>query len=165
MMPRIRANGFCSFKTRGCRLAICLLVAAVLLGCRVGSGGDKMAEIRGEEWTIGGRQVRVSSTFYERSERGAIIYVVQYRGLAKTELFGLDDNRAFELARPLFAYVYQTKTYERSRFFAVRGSAPPPIWIAIDLLPPQDGEGQAYRIIVPLGELGWRLRQPARAAP
>lgn len=150
----------------GCGLARLLMMLSLLSGCRLSIGSERMAQKQGEEWTVDGKKINIASTFYERGERGAIIYVVQYRCFEEKDLFGLNDNSAFELARPIFGYVYRNRTYERTQFWPVRGTEPPPIRVAVELLPLREGHGGTYRVLLSTGELGWRLNQPpATGAP
>jgi hypothetical protein len=141
------------------RITLLLLGATCAAGCRLSDDSERMAEVHGEDWEIDGRNSPISATFYERSSHGSVTYVVVCRCFSDQDLFGLDDTRAFDLARPILAYVREHRTYERSHFLPVRGTVPPDVRIAVDLLPKGEGRMSEYRLVVSLGELVWRLRQ------
>lgn len=140
-------------------VGFCSLAIALSSGCRLGVDKQKMSEVRGEQWAIPGGVVVTVSTFYERGDGLGVNYVIQWGGFSEKELFGINDESGFELARPLLTYVHQNRTFERTKFLPVRGTSPPPIRIVVELKLASQPQTKGYRVTVPSGELSWRLNR------
>jgi hypothetical protein len=136
-----------------------LLIAALvmLVACHSYDGSTPIAREGGASWSIDGSHViEVASTYYRRGPGRIVTYVVRLE-VPEEEAFGLNDERAFTVARPVLDYVYLRRPYERIKVQPLRGSPPPLLHIAVEIV----GAKSYYELNVPLLELGSRLRAGA----
>ena len=70
-------------------------------------------------------------------------------------LFGVNEQTARTLAWPILRYAYEHRSYQRARIPPLRGTLPPIVRIAVDLLPPlgMKQPKPGYRVVLSVGEI------------
>ena len=133
--------------------------------CNVGAESVPMAPTGPEEWVVDGVSYQISSTYYVRRGTEVILYVIEHILPEKTFPFGINDESALKIAFPLMKRAYQSHSYERMRFQALRGTGPAFTSIAVDLVENAEGNSQRYRIVQSVGEIVWRMNGGDRRNP
>jgi hypothetical protein len=130
-------------------LALAPAVAAP--GCRKKTAPRMEANAVPESWVVDDAAYRVTSSYYEYGPDNVVVYVVRYPVPKGTSENNLDKDGAGILAWPLIKYAYNNKTYARAKIPPQKGSAPPQINIAVDLLS-SDASRVLFRHEVPAGK-------------
>lgn len=129
------------------------LAAAVLAapGCRKKPPARMAENPVPESWVVDDAAYRVTSSHYEYGPDGTVLYVIRYPVPKGTSEKNLDKDGAGILAWPLIKYAYNNKMYARAKIPPLKGSAPPQVNMAIDLLS-HDGSRVLFRHEVPAGK-------------
>jgi hypothetical protein len=137
---------------------VIILLAGESCRCNVGNGEFPMAMSGPEDWAVDGAVFHVERTYYVRRGIQEVLYVIEYSPSEKSVLFGMNDEAALRIAFPLMKHAYESHSYERTQFKALRGTGPAIVAIAVDLVA-RDGERvQGYRIVQTIGEIVRRLK-------
>ena len=104
-----------------------------------------------ENWVVDDAVYRVTSSYYEYGPNNVVVYVIRYPVPKGTSEKNLDKDGAGILAWPLLKYAYNNKTYARAQIPPEKGSTPPQIDLAVDLLS-SDGNRVLFRHEVPAGK-------------
>ena len=137
-------------------LAIVLTALALALaapGCRKKAAPrPRMAENAvPENWVVDDAAYRVTSSYFEYGPDNVVVYVIRYPVPKGTSEANLDKDGAGILAWPLIKYAYNNKMYARAKIPSQKGSTPPQINMAVDLLS-SDGQRVLFRHEVPAGK-------------
>jgi hypothetical protein len=136
---------------RSLALISAVLVLAAAPGCRK-KAAPRMAENNvPENWVVDDAAYRVTSSHYEYGPDNVVVFVIRYPVPKGTSENNLDKDGAGILAWPLIKYAYNNKTYARAQLSPQKGSAPPQVNIAVDLLS-SDGQRVLFRHEVPAGK-------------
>ena len=128
-----------------------IAAALVALDCSRKKDQAPMAPAGAEAWVVDDNPYHIASTHYERGPGNLVVYVVRYRVPAGTPTEGMDMDKAAALVWPLVKHAYNNRTFERARIPPLKGSTPPAINLAIDLLS-SDGARVLFRYEVPAGK-------------
>ena len=147
-------------------LIIGLLIVLAAAGCKTSPLG-RMAVQRFETWQVGGKTYKNLSTYYEYGlgespEYGSgnlVLYVVEFPVPDEKLLFGINENRARSIAWPLLRFVWENRKHERTAIPPVRGSVPPMVRIAINLVAANHRDLPGYRVVVSIGEIVACIKQ------
>ena len=123
-------------------------------GCRKNNAAPRprMAENAvPENWVVDDAAYRVTSSHYEYGPDNVVVYVIRYPVPKGTSEANLDKDGAGILAWPLIKYAYNNKMYARVKIPPQKGSTPPQINMAVDLLS-SDGQRVLFRHEVPAGK-------------
>ena len=127
------------------------LALAAAPGCRKKAAPRMEENAVPESWVVDDAAYRVTSTYYEYGPDDVVIYVIRYPVPKGTSENNLDKDGAGILAWPLIKYAYNNKTYARAKIPPRKGSTPPQINMAVDLLS-SDGQRVLFRHEVPAGK-------------
>jgi hypothetical protein len=136
-----------------------LMVVTAAFGCSRDQSPLRLAQSGAETWRAGSGEYRILSTHYERGAGNTVVYVMTYAIESAASETAIKSGSAAPTALPLIKYAYEHHAADRVQIDPLRGTAPPSMNLAVDLVSHEDHH-LLLRYEVPAGEVNWRLGHP-----